>query len=183
MRILHFPVRSYHQWRRRVEISHAGGRHTNDPRAQELYAALAAGRLPDAYADHALSDAAAAAGWRRAGWWRTRACATCCGSARTSRPSRRSPRARRCRPSRGPGEAEELEQDGMSALMRSESIAVERLAIARRRSRRLSRRADRLRRRVRRLERRTAGSSPRRGDGFAGPLAGCDPVAAIARDR
>ena len=60
MRILHYPVRSYDQYRRRVEISLAGERHTGDERAQEIYAALAEDRLEEVYANYAPQDAAVA---------------------------------------------------------------------------------------------------------------------------
>jgi hypothetical protein len=55
-RILHFPLRSYEQYRRRVEVNLFGG-FDETPRRRELRRLYEEGRLPEVYAGLVLDDA------------------------------------------------------------------------------------------------------------------------------
>lgn len=54
-RILHFPLRSYEQYRRRVEVNLFGG-FDETPRRRELRRLYEGGRLPEVYAELVLDD-------------------------------------------------------------------------------------------------------------------------------
>ncbi|MDQ2675773.1 MAG: glycosyltransferase family 2 protein [Actinomycetota bacterium] len=155
MRILHYPVRSYDQYRRRVEISLAGERHTGDKRAQEIYAALKADRLEDVYANYAPGDEAVADAIGRGHLvedTRIRDVIKSCPDFAAD-PALLADR----RPLSGGAsadEAAEVAEDGMHALLRSETLSVERLAQVRKESRRLDKKRKRLRKQNRRLRRR-----------------------------
>lgn len=154
IRILHYPVRSYEQYRRRVEISSAGGRHTGDPRAREIYAALADGKLDEIYADYALDDQAVARALESGKLVED----TRIRDAILAAPDfTKDPELLDHRKPLADGAPEEewseLAEDTMGALLRSESIATERLDEVRKESRKTEKRVKRLRRRVRKLER------------------------------
>jgi hypothetical protein len=154
IRILHYPVRSYEQYRRRVEISKAGGRHTGDARALELYAALDEGRLEDIYADYSLSDSAVADGIARGVLVEDTRIRDAIRAAPdwAAEPDLLAGREPIAAPA-SPDERSELAEDTMGALLRSESIATERLDEVRKESRQLEKKVKRLRRRVRKLKR------------------------------
>jgi hypothetical protein len=155
MRILHYPVRSYDQYRRRVEISLAGERHTGDERAQEIYAALKADRLEEVYANYAPGDQAVAEAISRGHLvedTRVRDVIRACpdfaadpAAVTARRPLEAAVSAE---------EAAEVAEDGMHALLRSETLSVERLAQVRKESRQLDKKKKRLRKQNRRLRRR-----------------------------
>src|SRR4051794_3456619 len=56
--VLHFPVRTYDQYRHRVEIARDNGQLGRNPKGQAVRDALDRGRLEDVYARLALDDAA-----------------------------------------------------------------------------------------------------------------------------
>jgi hypothetical protein len=60
--VLHFPVRSYTQYRRRVEIARANGQLERNPDARAVRDAYEQGRLEEIYERLTLVDAAVAAG-------------------------------------------------------------------------------------------------------------------------
>jgi Glycosyl transferase family 2 len=67
LEILHFPLRSFDQYRRKVELARREGRLDRDEQSREVLAALEQGRLEDVYRELALDDAAVARGIA-AGW-------------------------------------------------------------------------------------------------------------------
>ena len=155
MRILHYPVRSYDQYRRRVEISLAGERHTGDERAQEIYAALGEDRLEEVYANYAPQDAAVADAIERGHLvedTRIRDVIRDCPdfAADPSLVKSRQPLAA----SAAADEAAEVAEDGMHALLRSETLMLERLGDTRKESRQLEKKVKRLRKRNRGLKKR-----------------------------
>jgi len=67
MGVLHFPVRSYEQYRHRVEIARENGQLGRNPRGQAVKDALDRGHLEEVYGRLVLDDEAVAAGTRD-GW-------------------------------------------------------------------------------------------------------------------
>ena len=153
MRILHYPVRSYDQYRRRVEISHAGERHTGDERAQEIYAALAEDRLEEVYANYAPGDTAVADAIERGHLvedTRIRDAIRDCPDF-ASEPGLLTSR-QPLTATAAADEAAEVAEDGMHALLRSETLMLERLGGTRKESRQLEKKVKRLRKRNRKLK-------------------------------
>jgi hypothetical protein len=153
IRILHYPVRTYAQYHRRVEISKAGGRHTGDARALELYAALDDDRLDEVYGEYSLDDSAVADGISRGVLVEDTRVRDAVRSAPdwTANPDLLRERRPLCPPATD-DERGELAEDTMGALLRSETIAMERLGSARRENRQLQKKVKRLRRRLRKLK-------------------------------
>jgi hypothetical protein len=155
MRILHYPVRSFDQYRRRVEISHAGGRHTGDERAQEIYAALSEDRLEEVYANYAPGDEAVTDAIERGHLvqdTRIRDAIRACPDF-ASDPGLLADREPLSAGS-SEEEAAEVAEDGMHALLRSETLSIERMAAVRKESRQLEKKVKRLRKNNRRLKKR-----------------------------
>ncbi len=65
--VLHFPIRSYDQYRHRVEIARDNGQLKRNPRGQAVNDALEHGHLEDVYGRLVLGDEAVADGTRE-GW-------------------------------------------------------------------------------------------------------------------
>jgi hypothetical protein len=65
--VLHFPIRSFEQYRRRVEIARENGQLDRNPEGREVRAALESGRLEEVYGRLTLDDESVAEGIR-AGW-------------------------------------------------------------------------------------------------------------------
>jgi hypothetical protein len=157
--VLHFPVRSFEQYRRRVEIARDNGQLERNPDARVVRDAYEEGRLEEVYERLTLDDAAAAKGIDE-GWLVEqtgfRDCLAACpdplagGEAGTVGT-----------PADGDGPTlEELRDDAMYAITRYIQTQAHRAAKHRRQAaavrgvkRRLSRRSRTLRKRTRRLRR------------------------------
>jgi hypothetical protein len=155
VRVLHFPFRSFAQYKRRVEIARANGQLDRNAEGRQVRDAYEAGRLEEIYRRLALDDQAIAAGIDQ-GWLvedtdfrdYLAACPDPLGGGEAPPGARAWPQQRRLR------ELAELEQDGMYAISRYLQTHAYRTQERRRQMAQQARAERKLRRRVRQLEKR-----------------------------
>ena len=130
-RVLHFPLRSFDQYKRKVEVTLAGG--FDDKAHDELRIAYEDGRLPDLYAKLVEDDASVEEGLREGRLVEDRTVADFLGGG--------------VAPPRSPEEAErdrnDLTQDAMETLARTQRSLIRQLDNFRSRLAKQRRRADR----------------------------------------
>jgi hypothetical protein len=161
LRVMHFPLRSYDQYRRRVEVMLAG---TYEDRARrELREHYDAGRLPELYSEIAYDDAQVEAGIRDGTLTRDerlRDFMAICPTAEAAAKGSRAPAAERPQPTDAQAEMDEIAFDAMRAVTRTEQGLIRQREELRRR---LERRERQLRKARRRLRNRPRGMRARIG--------------------
>jgi hypothetical protein len=155
VRVLHFPFRSFAQYKRRVEIARANGQLDRNAEGRQVRDAYEAGRLEEIYRRLALDDQAVAAGIDQ-GWLIEdtdfRDYLAACPDPLSG--GKAPPGARAWPPERRRRELAELEHDGMYAISRYLQTHAYRTQERRRQMARQARAERKLRRQVRQLERR-----------------------------
>ena len=151
LRVMHFPLRSFDQYKRRVEVMLAG---TYEDRARkELREHYDAGRLPELWDEIAYDDAQVEAGLRDGTPRRaTSGCVTSWRAAPTRRPRPRGARAEGAnQPAEGDAAAEmdEIALDAMRAVTRTEQGLIRQREDLRRRLERRERQLRKARRKLR----------------------------------
>jgi hypothetical protein len=161
LRVLHFPVRSYDQYRRRVEVMLAGSH--EDRARRELREQHDAGRLPELFAQIAFDDEGVESGLREGSLTRDERLrdfmVSCPDSAAAARGERASARATPS-PEEARAEMGEIAFDAMRAVTRTEQGLIRQREELRRR---LEKRERQLRKTRRRLRERPRGMRARLG--------------------
>jgi len=118
-RVLHFPLRSFEQYKRKVEVTLAGG--FDDKAHADLRLAYEGGRLPDLYAKLAVDDASVEEGLREGRLVEDRTVAEYLGNPE-ARPARD-----RSAPGREAEEADRVTLDAMETLARTQRSLIRQL--------------------------------------------------------
>lgn len=153
-RILHFPVRSFEHYRRRVHVTLYEGGFEETPRRRRLREYVEQGRLPELYAELVLDDAAVAEGLDRGDLvvdHGLRDVLTACGDPLDAGGRMPAPGERRAIDTES--ELEANERDAAYALDRTDRLLRRRRKRASIRVRRLKQERAEARRRIRELER------------------------------